>query len=404
MSKGFDSENKLPGLVKITDNIYKVDSNLITTEETSVGTDEESLRFFNPRFVEINPTAEVHGFGRVEMQTLCNSIKTKGLLNPLVGRIKDNKVSLIEGHRRWNAISNLIDNDEDCYDPATGTLIPASTLYSFVLVRVYEQNTSEEACFGLAFEEDKCKVQFGSGAEIRFVHHCCMRGTTDAKILEVLGNTPEWLKETKTIIKGLEDDEVILQALFTDKLNRSAAKQLATVEDFAERRQIYDAAFEEAKDEADIKISKIKKSISAIENRIEVTKSRKVVSDFTNKTEDSDKYDDEIAELTDSKKDLQDKIQEITPVVNPEAVRKGAAKKIKGGGSARPKTVPSRIGASERISTRWRKFFEQLKTRPKIGDEPVNESFIEMCLDLLNSCTDKENNPEHFVERWKEGI
>jgi hypothetical protein len=113
MSKGFDSENKLPGLVKITDNIYKVDSNLITTEETSVGTDEESLRFFNPRFVEINPTAEVHGFGRVEMQTLCNSIKTKGLLNPLVGRIKDNKVSLIEGHRRWNAISNLIDNDED---------------------------------------------------------------------------------------------------------------------------------------------------------------------------------------------------------------------------------------------------------------------------------------------------
>lgn len=394
------NEGKMPGLVKVTDNLYKVDINLLVSEDTEVSDSEESLRFFNPRFVEVGADADVQGFGQQEMETLRNSIKSKGLINPLVGRMKNNKISLIEGHRRWNAISNLIEEDAPCFDPSTGATVPASTLYSFVLVRVYEKNTSEEDCFNLSFEEDKCKVEFGSGAEIRFVHHCLMREIQDSKILQILGNTPEWLKETKNIIRSLEEDDAILQAVFHDKINRSAAKQLMMIEDADERREVYEAALEEAQSDCNTKIAKIRKSISAIDNRIEITKSRKVVSDFENKKEDSDKYDDEIAELTTSKQELESKIEETTAVVNPEAIRKGATKKIKTGGTARPKTVPTRIGASERISTKWRKFFEQLKKRPKIGDSPVNEDLIELCLDLLNNCTDKENNPEEFIERW----
>ena len=389
----------IPGVVKVTDNIYKVDINLIVSEPSDIGADEENLRFFNPRSVEMNPDSEINGFMTAQIDALKSSIKSTGLLNPLLGRFKDNKVSLIEGHRRWVALNQLVEEDAPCYDSYSGATVPASTLYNFVLMRVYDQGTSEEDCFSLSFQEDKTKVKFGAGAEIRFVHHCLMRGIPDAKIMEILEATPEWLKETKNMIRSLEDDESILQALFNDGLNRTAAKSLAEVEDFDERHEIFRNAMDEAKTECEGKIHRIQRSISNIDNKIDIVKTKKIISEHTGAAEPSDRYDDEIEELSAAKKDLETKILETSPVVNPEAVRKGAAKAAKSG-VARPKTASSRIAASERISSKWRKFFTNLQSRPQIGDEEVDKEFVDMCLDFMNCCTDKDSSPEDFARKW----
>jgi hypothetical protein len=399
MSTDVNETPNRKGVIKIADNIYKVDINLICAESSEVSAEEEKLRFFNPRAVELGVDAEIVGFASAQIDALKSSIRSTGLLNPLLGRFKDDRISLIEGHRRWVALNQLVEEDAPCYDAVSGATVPASALYGFVLMRVYDTNTSDEDCFSLSFQEDRCKVKFGAGAEIRFVHHCLMRGVTDAKIMEILDATPEWLKETKSLIRSFEDDEVILQAMFNDRLNRTAAKSLAAIEDIEERREVFQNATEEANLDCQAKISKIQKSISSIDNKIDMAKTKKVVSQHMEESCDADKYDDDIEELSTAKKDLEAKILETAPVVNPEALRKGAAKIAKSGKS-RPKSVPSRIGATERISTKWRKFFNSLTDRPQIGDADINKNLIEMCIDLMNCCTDKESNPEDFVMKW----
>lgn len=402
MSKAFANEDKVAGIIKVTENIYKVDVNLLKVENGD-GVAADNLSFYNPRRVGIGSESEAIGFSRPQIENLKSAIQEQGLLNPLVGRYKEGKVSLIEGHRRWAAINELIEEDASCFDPASGKEMSASCLYGFVLMRVYDSSITEEECFALSFQEDKTKEKFGPGAEIRFVHHCQMHDISDSRILEMLGNTPEWLRETKNIIRLLEDDEVILQALFTDRINRSAAKSLIQIEDLSERRHVFSLATEEAQEDFDLRVAKLRKQTSAIKNKIEVAKTKKVIAEAVKNPVEADKYDEEILALTGRQQDIEEEIEKAIPVVNPEAVRKGVAKSARSG-TSRVKGVPSRLGASERISTRWRKYLEQLKERPQIGAEQVDERIIDMCLELLNSCTDKENSPEDFIAKWNSVI
>jgi ParB-like chromosome segregation protein Spo0J len=402
MSKAFSNQNGIAGIVRITDNMFKVDINLVVTEDCVVGENEDKLRFFNPRSVEINPEAELDAFSSENMEFLKDSIKNTGLVNPLIGRVKDGKVSIIEGHRRWAAINQLIEEDAACYDVSSGTQIPASALYSFVLMRVYDENITEEECFAMSFQEDKSKHKFGSGAEVRFVYHCILRDEPDSKILNILKNSPEWLKETKSLIKALEDDDAILNALFTDRINRQAAKVLASIEDQHQRRAIFEEAKKEAEEIYREKIGKLSHSISVVENKIENVKTKKVIAERVKKSEDLDKYDEEILELTGVRKEIENKMVESVPVINVETVKEGVTKAIKAG-KGRPGGSLPKI-TSERISAKWRAFFSKLKDRPQIGDQDINPDLASMCADLLNQCTDKENDPEKFIMEWNDKI
>jgi hypothetical protein len=401
MSKAFANQNGIAGIVRITDNMFKVDINLVVTEDCVVGENEEKLRFFNPRSVEINPEAELDAFSSQNMEFLKDSIKNTGLVNPLIGRVKDGKVSIIEGHRRWAAINQLIEEDTPCFDVGSGMQIPASALYSFVLMRVYDEDTTEEECFAMSFQEDKSKHKFGSGAEIRFVYHCILRGESDSKIIGILKNSPEWLKETKALIKAFEEDDVILNALFTDRINRQAAKILASMEDFAQRREIFNEARKEAEEIYREKIDKLEHNISVVENKMENVKTKKIIAERLKK-EDVDKYDDEILALTGVKKEIETKMVESAPIINVEAVKEGVAKVAKAG-KGRPGGGLPKI-ASERISAKWRAFFAKIKDRPQIGDQDINPDLASMCADLLSQCTDKENDPEKFILEWNEKI
>ena len=143
----------------------------------------------------------------------------------------------------------------------------------------------------------------------------------------------------------------------------------------------------------------MRRQVGAISNKIEVAKTKKVIAEATKQADDVDKYDEEILQLSEKRQEVEEEIVQAAPVVNPEAVRKGVAKSNKSG-VARIKTAPARIAASERISTKWRKYLEQLKDRPQIGDEEIKPQLIDMCIELLDLCTDKENSPEDFIRRW----
>lgn len=389
-------KDDIKGIQHVCDNLYKVGIDLIKTENLKIGEDQEILRYINPRGITVHES-EINGFSDEKMHILKSSIQDHGMINPIVARVKsDGFIYVIEGHRRFKAIQDLIAGNLPCFDVSSNKNIPAKELYSEVCVRLYDESFSDEECFKLAFGEDRTKIHFGSGAELRFVDHCEQLGTDDTLILEMLGNTPEWLRETKSILRQLQGSTDILHAIFNDKITRSAAKSLSVISDISERREIFDKAMEEAELDCSSKIEKIKKSIASVDKSIDIARSRKIVSAYVGDVVESEKYDTEIEELTTRKADLVERIESTTPVVNPEALRKGAAKRSKSSKSRA--TVPP----AERISTKWRKFFEELNKRGSIGDQEIRRDLIDFVGELFNYCTHKDNDPEEFVLRWNE--
>jgi len=399
-SQSIQIKDDAVGINHIADNIHRVNISLIQTENAKIDPAEEKLRFLNPRGLQI-AEGQVAGFNSNNMQQLKSAIRDHGLVNPLICRYKsDGKIYIVEGHRRFKAIQELMEENAPCYDVNSGKNVPAQELFSAVLVRLYDETFTDEDCYKLSFNEDKSKVHFGAGAEIRFTHHCIMMGTDDSSIMEMLQVTPEWLRETKNLIRQLEEDEQILNSVFNDQINRTAAKNLAQIEDWQERRDIYKEALAEAQLDCVAKIDKYKKAISSVNKSIDIVKSRKIVSDHIGDSSDSEKYDQEIEELTSKAQDLQEKIDATTPVINPDALRKGSAKVSK------PKTRSGspRIAPAERISTKWRKFFDILNERGAIGETQINDKLIAFANELLSACTDKENDPEEFMIRWNDNF
>ncbi len=401
MSQAFLNGSSIDGITPVADNIYKVRIDLLQIEKGTTDPDDDLLKFFNPRDIALADGAVSEGFSPINMEHLKSLIKQQGLLNPLIARYKDGKVSLIDGHRRFKAIQELMDENSPCYDTSSNKTISAKEIFESVLVRIFDESTSDKDCFMMSFHEDKSKVKFGSGTEIRFVYYCMMREVADSRILEMLGNTPEWLKDTKILLRAFEDDEQILKAIFLDKINRSAAKALAQIGDYQERKAIFNQALLEAEEDCQDRLARYRKSIDSIENRIEIAKGRKIVSEHLQKHEDVEMYDDEIEKLTESKKEVLDKIETTTPTVNPDTLRRSA---VKGSttGKARPKGGMPRVAPAERISTKWRKFFDNLQEKGRIGDTSISPELIELTIELLTSCTDKDNNPEEFVLKWND--
>lgn len=402
-NKALQIKDEAAGIINVVDNIHKVSVNIIETESTEIQSTEESLRFLNPRGLQLQEE-QVIGFTKQNMQQLKDSIRDHGMVNPIIARMKeDNKIYVVEGHRRLRAVKELIDEDAPCFDVNSGKNVPAKELYSMVLVRLYDKSFTDEDCYKLSFTEDKTKVHFGQGAEIRFVHHCMMMGTDDQSILEMLCNTPEWLRETKNLIRLLEEDEQIINAVFSDRINRTAAKNLSQVTDWTERREIFKEAMQEAEIDCVAKIEKFKKSMASLNKSIDIVKSRKVVSEHMGIQTECEKYDQEIEELTAKAEELQDKIDNTTPVINPEALRKGSSKVPSKKSGTRPAgSSGQRIAPAERISTKWRKFFDELEEKGRIGDVEINQKLIGFCKELLTICTDKDNDPEEFIMKWND--
>ena len=402
-NKALQIKDEKLGIINVVDNIHRVKLSLVSTENSEINPNEEILRFLNPRGLQINED-NIAGFTKNNMQQLKDSIQSHGMVNPIVARLKeDNKIYIVEGHRRFRAIQELIEENAPCFDVNSGKNIPAKELFDFVLVRLYDTSFTDEDCYRLSFNEDKSKVHFGQGAEIRFVHHCMMMGTDDNTILEMLGNTIEWLRETKNLIRVLEEDEQIITALFNDKVNRTAAKNLSQVIDWTERREIFKEAMQEAEIDCVAKIEKFKKSMASVNKSLDIAKSRKAVSEHIGDQEDCEKYDQEIEELTSKADVLQEKIDSTTPVINPEALRNGSTKVGSRRGRSKSSGTP-RIAPAERISTKWRKFFDELEEKGRIGDIQISNKLIDFSKELLSICTDKDNDPEEFILKWNDQI
>lgn len=388
---------------KMGDNYYKVDMQAIVIEALDLE-DSDNLRFVNPRSLDADAD-DIVGFSTAEMEELQESIRSKGLLTPLMGRFKDvvdeqgnksQKVSIINGHRRFTAISQLIQANLPCYDPVSKETVNASSLYREIPFKVFDASDDFE-CYILAFEEDRTKIKFGSGTEARFVQHCRSRMIDDAKIIKMTGNSPEWLQGTYNLIDSLVGDEITLNNFFSGQIDRGLAKYLTTIADTEERHSLMNDAIQNAQERYRTKVSRIDASIESKKDKIEALSASKACDEFAGNLAEVDVKQAKIEEL-------EGEIVQSKQKRNSAGSRAGKSDLKKAITSKAADETVETVGLTNRISVRWPEFFKKINKNG--GAIPDNEEIIvpevltSYSIALLNAAEDTKSNQAEFISKW----
>jgi len=385
MEEKFLQENNIE---KINGNLFLVPFNLID-RETFNPSDDEDFIFLNPRIICETYDTNPIGLDIEDMEYLKESLKQKGLLTPLIARFKENKICLINGHRRYLAIEKLINDNELCYDNNKNIKSKASEIYSSVLVKIFI-GASEIDSYILAFEEDKTKVKFGLGVEYKFVDFCLQKNVPDEKIIKMTGNTSSWLDGVKQLFEKLNGDcpidNEILDAIYTNKMSIGAAKSLADIEDPQERKLEYHKAFSRAEEEANTKKGKLEKQLKNINKKIDSAKAKSIICGTAGDEQGKKSADDILNDFLVEEKKIQTKQNNISPVVTANNVHNNIG----------PRSVKSGKNNAKANTSSVEKKEEQIFEDKNDSSLSISKNFLVQS--WLNKITNVENNEIEGVE------
>jgi hypothetical protein len=396
----------MDGALKLADNFYKVDINNIIIEKTSDEMDAEGhasdLTFINPRSFTETFEYSANGCSVEEINALKKSIQERGLLTALIGRIKNNKIHLINGHRRLLAIKELIAEQADCYDQAIGSKVPADELYSQVFIRLYE-DIDELDCYVMAFEEDKTKVKFGAGTEYKFVQYCREKEIPDNKILEMTGNNQQWLDNVRSLLDKLAEDFDILDALFSNRMNISAAKKLSMFETRAERLAAFKEAYTKAEQESLVKKQKQARSIISTKKKIENALAEKAQASHSGDESAEEAADALIENYRQQEEKQKEAINHIETRVSGRNVVPPPAKSNIGKRNSKPSKSPEKVSIDEHgvsytdIVSKWIQPMEKMLLEKNSVVQPI---VLDFAKELLNAVIENQEDCESFLNRW----
>jgi len=392
----------MDGVQHITDNLYRVDIGKVFLEKSSDEQDiaEGEISFFNPRSLSETFDYDAAGCSFEEMKALRSSIQEHGLLTSLIARKKENKICLINGHRRLDAIKQLIDDDELCFDPVSKTNKKASELYSTIIVKVFDE-VDEIDAYLLAFEEDKTKVKFGAGTEYKFVQYCMEREIHDNEIIKMTGNNQSWLDGVKSLLSRLHDDTEILDALFSNRMNISAAKKLAQFEEPAERMVAFQEASKKAEEEVEQKKHKQEKSIINTRKKIENALAEKIQAKFSGDDDALDAADALIENYRLQEEKQKEALETMEARVTGKNVQAPPSKPSIGKRQPK-KDKQSKVAIGDQsikmsdVVANWIHPLENIRS----NDPNVPDILIEYTKELLDSVLDNSTNPEEFLKKW----
>ena len=303
-------------LTLVADNLYIVPFEIIQKDSFEIK--EKGFDFSNPRIICESFNSSPVGMNQDDMNYLKESIQRKGLLTPLLARINEGKIGLINGHRRFLAIEELVKEKAECLDLRTGQGVPAGELYANLLIRIFDNATDIDS-YHLAFEEDKTKVKFGHGVEYKFVDYCIEKKIEDSKILLMTGNTQAWLDGVKGLLKKIDGthpvDYEIRDCIFNEKMSISAAKLLADIENPEDKLTAFKDAQQAAQAEATAKIEKIDKQIKNIRKKQDIAKAQSMICAKNNDQDGVKSAEDILEEGLLAETELLSKQQSVTPII-----------------------------------------------------------------------------------------
>jgi len=276
--------------------------------------DEFEFGFFIPRILDAK-SRENYGFSQEQIEQLKDSIKSKGLMESLHVNNINGEYILIDGHRRHEAISQLLEENAICYDSHTNQHINAKDLYANILVRIHHGLNASQ-CFSRSFESDSNKISFGENATIRFVDYCVSFNMPENKVLEMCGKTISWLRYATKLLQKLNQDDEIKAALLDGRINASAANSLMDIADEEERQRVFETAIQKAKDDYEDKVNKQDNAIANTKRKLKKAVEKKQEVEEFGDIDDISDVDALIEKHTSTLEERKRERNDITPRIN----------------------------------------------------------------------------------------
>lgn len=251
--------------------------------------DSEEYKFCNPRGLTRSGANDL--VGKKSSNELRESIKKRTLLNPMVCRWQQEGNSLVPmlvgGDRRYRALDYLIKHDVEVADPRNckyeedgkirQAMCSAREAYNTVVCQVFAVNDDLEA-LAISWAENKNRINLTDGHEVAEVIKLRKHNATDAVILEILQRDEKWLAETDRIIS--KADQITLDNLLENRINRSAAINLLEIPDEAKREQILSMANQLADEKHKQKKEKVDKLVEMAKSEMEEAQGQLVDCEF----------------------------------------------------------------------------------------------------------------------------
>ena len=362
--------------------------------------DEKIFQYFNPRLL-VNSKND-NSYASQSITELKDSIRMFGLQQMFIINRVDNKNYLLDGHRRREAISQLIKEDALCFNEKLKSWIKASVLYGTINVQFHENLHTADA-FSKVFCIDNNKIVFDDNVIIKFIDYCNQANIAKENIAKMCHKPIPYVKQVLSILSGLEDDDTLKEQLFEGKIVLSAAEDL--IEEFPDandRNDIIEQAWDYAEERAKRKIQKIDDSIlTAVVklNKAKQAKSDLVASGSFSEIPDVDK---EISQHLQEVQERKEQRKRQTPTINKKDTDHAA--KIKG---KTPKSSGSKPKAPKISSKQIVSWHDAVKKCSKNGNLTDNGDYIPPIInmfldDLMKTMADNEEDVNYstFLQHW----
>jgi len=168
--------------------------------------EDKNFKFINISEIQANQNQPRKNFKKEELQELANSIKSQGILQPIVVRsVENDQYEIIAGERRWRS----------------------AQIAGIHEIPVIIKNISDEAVKEVALIENIQRENLNSVEEARAYKAILNNKNTDyEKLSQSVGKSKSHISNT---IRLLELDEEILQYIVSGKLTMGHARALIGV-------------------------------------------------------------------------------------------------------------------------------------------------------------------------------
>lgn len=362
--------------------------------------DEKIFQYFNPRLL-INSKND-NSYASQSIAELKDSIRMFGLQQMFIINRIDNKNYLLDGHRRREAISQLIKEDAVCFNEKAKSWVKASLLYSKMNVQFHENLHTADA-FSKVFCIDNNKIVFDDNVIIKFIDYCNQANIAKENIAKMCHKPIPYVKQVLSILSGLEDDDTLKEQLFEGKIVLSAAEDL--VEEFPEandRNDIIEQAWDYAEDRAKRKIQKIDDSILTAVIKLNKAKQAKADLVASGSFSEIPDVDEEIDQHMKEVQERKEQRNRQSPTIQKKDTENAAKAKGKTPKSSGSKPKAPKISAKQIVS--WHDAVKKCSRNGNLTDDgdyipPLINMFID---DLMKTMEDNEEDVNYgtFLQQW----
>jgi hypothetical protein len=369
--------------------------------------DEMVFAYFNPRLLATAENDDTK-YKSQSIAELKDSIRTHGLQQNLIVNKVENDYYLLDGHRRFEAIRQLMSENILCFHEERKSWVKANELFSQIEVTVHN-NLSTQDAFSKVFCIDNNKITFEEHILIKFIDFCQKCSISKQTIAKIVHKQVPYVESVLSLLSKVKNDEHLQEELFAGKIEMSAALELLeNYENSDDRKEVMEKAWELAEERIQKTIKKLDDGILTAVVKFNKAKQAKQDLVSAGKFEEIPDVDDAISKHMDEMEERKDQrrkastsgitktdLQSAKTAVNK---KNGITETPEPVTEAKPKSINKKFAS-------WQNAVRQIINSGnclKSGDyvPPLINMFLDNFLTTIQSDADAETEIDAFIEAW----